>query len=165
MKGLATFFTTPSLARTLVIIAIIVLIFLIIYWWRSGRKKRQQEQQFNQDYQQLTQQSGQQPSYLSSNYTQLASKIYEAGCSGLFCYGTDEDAIYDVFNQMNNDLDVLLLTKAFGLREPRGGICIPIPGTGECAVALGPWLQTELSSGAFEDINNILASKNIQYIF
>src|SRR6187402_225299 len=112
LKGIASFFATASLARTLVIIAFIVLLFLIIYWWRSSRKKREQDQQFKNDFELLTNQGGQggqQPSYLSTNYTQFADKIYEAGCSGVFCYGTDEDAINKVFEQMQNDLDVLLL--------------------------------------------------------
>lgn len=162
IKGLISFFTTASLARTLVIIAIIALIFILLYWWRSGRKKRQQEEQFKNDFQQLTQGSNQQANYLSTNYTQFADKIYQAGCSGAFCYGTDEDAIYDVFNQMKNDLDVLLLVKAFGFREPRGEICIP--GT-DCDYSLGAWLQTELGKEDFDEINSILRSKNIQYQF
>lgn len=165
MKGIGLFFSTPSIARTVVIIATVVLVFLIMYWWRSSRKTAQANQQFNSDYQQLTQQAGQTPSYPATDYTQLADKIYAAGCLGLFCYGTDEQAIYDVFDKMKNDLDVLLLTKAFGLRQERGGICIPIPGTGSCEVSLAEWLQTELSSYNFKTINENLTKKGIKFQF
>lgn len=165
MNGFVKFFTTPSLVRTIVIIAIVVLIFLIIYWWRSSRKRREQEEQFEEDYQTLSQGNGQKPTYLQTNYQEFANKIYAAGCSGLFCYGTDEEAMYDVFRQMKNDLDVLLLVKAFGLRQERGGICIPIPGTGECEIPLGQWLPTELSADGIKEINTILSKQGINYKF
>lgn len=154
-----------QLSRTLIIIAVIVLVFLTIYWVRNYLKNKKQNQAFDQDFNQLTGQGGQTPSYPKSDYITLADKIYAAGCPGLFCYGTDEQAIYDVFGQMNNDLDVLLLVKAFGLREPRGGVCIPIPGTGDCAVALGEWLPTELSADEIQNINNIFSKKGIKYKF
>jgi len=157
--------TLSPIARTLIIIAIIVLVFMIIYYIRKGLKKSQLNQDFNKDYQTLTEASNQKPTYLSSNYSEFADKIYEAGCSGLFCYGTDEQAMYDVFEKMQNDLDVLLLIKAFGLREPRGSICIPIPGTGSCDYPIGQWLQTELSADEFKEINNILTRKGIKFQF
>lgn len=165
IKGIANFFSTPSRARTLVIIAFIILLLVLIYWWRASRKKRQQEKQFQNDYQTLTQGGGsgggQKPTYLSTNYTQYADRIYAAGCSGAFCYGTDEEAIYEVFNKMQNDLDVLLLTKAFGLREPRGEWCTPLDDN--CDYSLGEWLQTELDADEFKEINNILTKKGITY--
>lgn len=162
LKGFITFFTTPSLARTLVIIAIIVLVFLLISWYRSSRKRRAQEKQFNEDYDQLTKAGGQKASFLATNYTQFADKIYEAGCSGVFCYGTDEQAIFDVFDKMANELDVLLLVKSFGLREERGTICLP--GM-DCGLGLGAWLQTELGEDDFIEVNRILSQKEIKYQF
>lgn len=153
------------LSRTLIIIAVVVLVFLIIYWIRNASKKGAATQQFNKDYDILTTQSGQKATYLSTNYTQFADKIYEAACSGFLCYGTDEQAIYDVFDKMVNDLDVLLLIKAFGLRQPRGTVCIPIPGTGECDYPMAQWLQGELDSDEFKELNNILSKKGIKYQF
>lgn len=150
------------ITRTIIIIAIIVLIALSIYWIRRGVKKSQQNQEFNKDYDILIQQ-GQKPTYLSTNYSTFADKIYEAGCESFFCSGTDEDSIYDVFDSMKNDVDVVLLQKAFGSREPRGGICVP--GLGSCDYPLGQWLQTELSTEEFQEINNILSKKGITYKF
>lgn len=165
MKAIGKFFATPSFARTLVIIAGIALLFLGIFWYRSYRKRKQQEQQFEDDYDNLVEGSNQKATYLKTNYQQFADKIYEAGCSGIFCYGTDEDAIYDIFQKMENELDVLLLVKAFGLRSPRGGVCIPIPGAMECEISLGPWLQGELEDDEFAEINKILTQKGIKYPF
>ena len=161
LKGIMNFFTTPSFARNVVIIALVVLVFLIIYWVRSSRKRRKLEEQFKNDYNELTS-GGQKATYLETNYIQFADKIYEAGCSGVFCYGTDEDAIFDVFDKMQNELDVLLLVKAFGLREERGSICIP--GT-DCGLGLGAWLQTELGEDDFTEVNKILSQKGIKYQF
>lgn len=165
MNAIAKFFTTPSFARTVVIVGIVVIIFILIYRWRGNSKRRQQDKQFEQDYNKLTTESNQQPTYLQTNYQEYADRIYAAGCEGLFCYGTNEEAIYEVFRKMQNALDVLLLVKAFGLREERGGVCIPIPGTGECDVPLSSWLQTELSADEFKEVNNILAQKGINYQF
>ena len=168
MTAFGKFFGTSSWIRNLVIVAIVVLVGLLLYWWRSTRKTEEEKKllkQFNEDFITLTEQSGQEPTYLATNYSQFADKIYEAGCAGLFCYGTDEQAIYDVFDNMQNDLDVLLLVKAFGMRQPRGTICVPIPGTGECDYSLSQWLETELESDEFKNINDILSKKSITYRF
>lgn len=149
----------PAWARAIVIIAIILLIIVIIMSINNAIKKARARKVFEQDYNKYCKQGGQ--SFPQDTYLNLAGKIYEAGCSGLFCIGTDEDAIYDVFRQMKTDCDVILLSRAFAKREQRGGICISdLWGTG-CGVELGIWLQTELSSGAFEEINNILQQKGL----
>lgn len=158
----------PPLAKTIITITVIVAVIVIVFWIRSGIKKAgakaKANQNFNNDYGNAVAQ-GQKPTYPASNYQIFADKIYEAGCAGVFCYGTDEEAIFDVFKQMKNDVDVLLLIKAFGLREERGTICVPFLEENCSRMPLGQFLQTELSASNFSEINNILAKNSIVFKF
>src|SRR3990172_7307429 len=105
------FVELPPLAKTIITIAVILAIIVLVMWIRRGiikaRKKAEAEQNFNDDYGDAVAQ-GQKPTYPASNYQIFADKIYEAACSGVFCYGTDEETIKDVFKQMKNDVDILL---------------------------------------------------------
>lgn len=76
----------------------------------------------------------------------LADKLHTA-MSGM---GTDEDAIFAVFNSLNTRSDLLQLIKTFGYRD------------GE---TLQEWLADDLSTSDISHINSILASRNINYIF
>ena len=60
------------------------------------------------------QKAGETASYSAATYSQLADKIYTAV---MYTWGTDEQAIYDVFNLMKNNIDVANLIKAFGKRR------------------------------------------------
>jgi hypothetical protein len=97
--------------------------------------------------------SGQVASYPTGTYSQLADKIYSAV---MYTWGTDEQAIYDVFNQMKNNLDVALLIKAFGKRRVEFSTLDQ---------ELGAHLSNDLDSSEINKINNILSSKGINYKF
>jgi hypothetical protein len=99
------------------------------------------------------QKAGQVASYPSGTYSQLADKIYSAV---MYTWGTDEQAIYDVFNQMKNNLDVALLIKAFGKRRVEFSTLDQ---------ELGAHLSNDLDSSEITKINNILSSKGINYKF
>lgn len=155
----------PTWAKAIVAIAIILVVIVIINAINKAIKKARDTKSFEQDYDKFCAKIPGAQSFPQATYLALAGKIYEAGCSGLFCYTTDEDAIYDVFKQMKTDCDVILLNRAFNKREERGGICISKIWGESCGVELGVWLQTELSSGDFEKINKILADKGLQSRF
>jgi hypothetical protein len=97
--------------------------------------------------------AGQTASYSSATYSQLADKIYSAV---MYTWGTDEQAIYDVFNKMNSNLDVALLIKAFGKRRVEFS-------TQE--LELGAHLSNDLDSSEINKLNSILSSKGINYQF
>jgi hypothetical protein len=99
------------------------------------------------------QKSGVKASYPSATYSQFADKIYSAV---MYTWGTDEQAIYDVFNQMKSNLDVALLIKAFGKRR--------LEFSTQDA-ELGAHLGNDLDSSEINKINNILSSKGITYRF
>jgi len=86
--------------------------------------------------------------------------------------GTDEDAIYSVFNSLNNRADLLSLISAFGIRYYR-------PCAATDPISYGRWifndksfggdlssfLSYDLDSSEIAKINNILKSKNIDFSF
>lgn len=75
-----------------------------------------------------------------------AQKLYKA-MNGA---GTDEKAIYEVFEAMNSRSDVQQLIKTFGVKDGEN---------------LAEWLYDDLSAGDIEHINAILATKSINYQF
>ena len=91
--------------------------------------------------------------YPDSSYTQWASAITSAGFNVL---GTNEQAIYDIFKKMMNDLDIAKLILAFGSQRVEFSFQ---------SVPLGAWLATELDSNELEVINKILRDKKIKYQF
>ena len=99
------------------------------------------------------QQSGQSASYSAATYSQLADKIYSAV---MYTWGTDEQAIYDVFNLMKNNIDVAMLIKAFGKRRLEFS-------TQDAEI--GAHLSNDLDTTEIAKINSILASKGITYRF
>lgn len=99
------------------------------------------------------QKAGAVASYSAATYSQLADKIYTAV---MYTWGTDEQAIYDVFNLMKNNIDVANLIKAFGKRRVEFS-------TQE--LELGAHLSNDLDSSEINKVNSILASKNITYRF
>jgi len=99
------------------------------------------------------QQSGETASYPSATYSQLADKIYAAV---MYTWGTDEQAIYDVFNLMKNNIDVAMLIKAFGKRRLEFSMQ---------DAELGAHLSQDLDSTEINKINTILSSKGINYRF
>lgn len=99
------------------------------------------------------QKSGQTASYPSATYSQLADKIYAAV---MYTWGTDNQAIYDVFNLMKNNIDVAMLIKAFGKRRIEFSLQ---------DAELGAHLSDDMNSSEIAKINSILSSKGITYRF
>lgn len=98
---------------------------------------------------------GQQPTYMEAQYVGFADAIYAArGCNNVF--GTNEDAIYNVFRKMVNDLDVAKLIEKFGKRR----LCFSFTEGN-----LGGFLNDDLDQDEIAIINNILKSKGIKYQF
>jgi hypothetical protein len=88
----------------------------------------------------------------------FASRIFVA----LNGNGTDESAIYDVFNNVVNDADVLAIIKAFGNKELTNSL---LWETVVYKGGLSGAIQDEFDSAEIEKLNSILAGKNIKYRF
>lgn len=100
----------------------------------------------------------QKPSYNGSQYRAFADSLYEA-MSGL---GTDEEEIFNIFRQMKNTLDVLLLTKAFDIRDYNDDKFLIFNIK---SMNMNQWLSAELSTSNKAELNKILSSKGIKYTF
>jgi hypothetical protein len=89
---------------------------------------------------------GKKLSYSENLYQSYANKLY-AAMKGL---GTDEKAIFAVFNAMNNKADLLKILTVFGTRDN---------------MSLNEWIYDDLSLSDINKINTILANKGIEYSF
>lgn len=108
------------------------------------------------------------PSYQDALYYGWVDVLVQAmnGC------GTDEDAIYQVFDNMKNDADVLKLIEVFNIQyyEPCGWsspIAAAIWEFNDQAYGgeLTTWFGYDLSSSNISTINAILQQKGIKYRF
>lgn len=90
--------------------------------------------------------TGERPTLSTVTYTALANKLYQA-FKGL---GTDEEAVYKVFNQLNNTADVLKLISVFGIKDGHD---------------LDWWMRSELNRWELKKVNTIMSNKGIAYAF
>lgn len=88
---------------------------------------------------------GEQPSLQEFNYEQLANKIWTA-CQG---WGTDEQAIFEVFEELENNVDFIKLQEAYGIDED--------------GLDLSAQLHDELDGSDIKQINDLLTAKGIAY--
>jgi len=88
-----------------------------------------------------------------SEYKSLANSLYDAFMTA---FGTDEDAIYGVFNKLGNDADIRRLIAAFGYRRAEWGFT---------DYDLPYFIKDELDATEIRYVNQILSAKNIKYRF
>jgi type II secretory pathway pseudopilin PulG len=149
-------------------------IALLGYSLYRNYKKKQDEKQANQAallaQQELADLANQgiHPTLPLSQFENLSQTIVEAinGC------GTDEDAIFSAFKQLNNEADIRQLITTFGVRYAR-----PCAATDPVSYSIwlvndqafgGPLatlLRYDLSDSDIEYINSIMRGKGINYQF
>jgi len=140
---LNNFKKASPLMQVTVIVIVLVLIVLALKFFRSFLENSKIKSESLGEELALEAQ-GVQQSYSTAKYKQFANKLYVA-FDGM---GTDENAVYSVFGQMNNDLDIIKLNTAFGIKEETD---------------LTGWILSELSSSELMKLNNILANKGINH--
>ena len=108
------------------------------------------------------------PSYSTSQFEGFAQQLVQAmdGC------GTDENAVYQVFQAMKSKADVLKLISVFGVRfyQPcvwTSPVSYAIWQANDQAYGGGisTWLGYDLSASEIGKINAILSQKGIDYSF
>lgn len=131
---------------------VVAIILLVVFWGRiKGLFTRLMQKVSNSDQMnELYQQTGETPTLGYSSYYTYATQLYNAFNPYTFGLGTDEQAVYSVFRNMNNTADVLRLIDVFGIKDNK---------------SLDSYIRSELSSSELRELNNILASKNIAYSF
>ncbi len=103
------------------------------------------------------QQSGMKASQDGLKIQQSANSIF----SGLNGSGTDEQSIYRAFTNINNDVDMINLIRAYGVRELNSGIALVPNYKG----TLSQCLTNELDANEIKALNDLLARKGIKYRF
>ena len=142
------FIEDPRRAWTIGLFLVILIVLLVLFW---GRLKALLASLVNktagaQDLAQHMAETGERTTLTNAKFQQLATVIYGA-CKG---WGTDEDAIYGAFYQLNNTADFLKLENVFGLRDGHD---------------LDWWMRSELSPRDLRKLNEILANKGIEHAF
>jgi len=146
----------PGWAKGIILIIIVLLIVWLVYkFYKNVAPRTQEEKNIDKDKNDFVNQ-GQKPSFQRSWYDGASKKLYSLG-RGQRIGGTDEQGIYSVFVQLNNDLDLTLLTEAFG--EQRKSFSFSDTN-------LNGWIADELSDPSeIAALNNILARRKIKYRF
>lgn len=139
-KNISLNLTPIVLAGSILLIIIAVVVIIVV-----KRKKATKEQDdYIKDVEKQIDKSD--LSYANSEYTQMANKLYSA-MKGI---GTNENAIYDVFSQMQSESDVRKLISMYGSKD---------------GMTLQQWLIDDLSNRELQKVNDILAKNNINYSF
>lgn len=143
---------TPQRAITLVIILIIIAVAL--YFAVRAIKKGLAKLKIQDEINDHILKTGEVPSFTNAEYVNM-SDILAKAFDG---FGTDEAAVYSVFQKMKNKTDVLNLIDIYGYR-PEGRKFF---GVDENLINS---LKNELSASELKKVNDILASKGINYAF
>lgn len=132
-----------KIINIVILLVIAVALFFFIRW--IVRKVKTMNTEANKELNNALD-SGVKLSFSNSQYENFANQLYNA----MNGPGTDENAIYNVFNQMKNIADVLKLVTTFGFRKNQD---------------LSTWLYKDLSSNEMYKVNSILSTKGIDYKF
>lgn len=158
----------PDAVKIIAAAGVALLGYSVYRSWRRNQDLRDANKAAelaNQELQQLATQ-GVHPTLTNLQFENLSQSIVEAinGC------GTDEDAIFNVFRQLNNNADIRKLIAVFGVRYYR-------PCAATDPVSYSIWLANDeafggtlvtllyydLSDSDIGEINSILKGKGIDF--
>jgi hypothetical protein len=101
---------------------------------------------------------GQTLSYTQASYVNLANVIFNAWFQNFNIFNpVSETQVLSVMSKMNNDLDIISLTRAFGKRRAP----VPFGSFFISDLSLGEWLREGLYDNEIQAVNNVLRSKGI----
>lgn len=162
-NGIKIFQGLPPVARGIIAVGIVAGIAYVSYKVYKGIKaskemKGAREEIGSADDASKTLSTIQKPTLDSYNLSRIANQLFTA----MDGYGHNTSAIYKGFADVKNDLDVVNLVKAYGIREISSGKLNPEPnfkGT------LGQALTNELTNEELKQLNLLLSRKGIKYRF
>lgn len=146
------FIEDPRRAIVIGVFLVVIIVLLVVFWGRikaffqSVVNKTASNSMLND----VIAETGENPTLSSASYTAYANQLYNAFRQHMFGWGTDEDAIYNVFSQMNNTSDVYKLIKVFGTKDGK---------------TLEVYIRSELNNRELRKLNTILSNKGIAYQF
>lgn len=146
------FIEDPRRAIVIGVALVVVIVLLVLFWSRIKAlfQSLLNRNAANSMLNDVHSETGEYQTLSTSSYYMYANQLYNAFRPHLFGLGTDEDAIYNVFNQLNNTADVLQLIKTFGTKDGK---------------TLDVWIRSELGRSEIRKLNSILAGKGISYAF
>lgn len=97
----------------------------------------------------ILQKEGQKQTYPNTTYSQLADSLDSAMTAW---FGTDEKAVYSVFNKLINDIDFVKLVEAFGYRRMEYTLKYG---------NLSAWLRADFSQSGIDEINKIMKLRGL----
>jgi hypothetical protein len=127
-----------------------LLVIGVIYILNKFKGTAAQQAATTQTDIQTQQAAGIKQTYTNTTYDQLADRIETAGKGG---FGTDEAAIYSVFNLLKNDVDFLKLSQAFGQRRIEFSTLYN---------NLAGYLQSELNATELNKVNAIMEKNKLK---
>ena len=142
----------PKKILFIVIIIVIIIVVVWIFWGKIKTlfsnlgNKVQQNAELN-DY---INQTGETFTLSESEIRNLANKLEQAFYGNVFGWGTDENAVYEVFNRINNGADLRKLISVYGTRPD---------------MTLNQAIVDELGRSELNKVNTILSNKGIDYAF
>lgn len=146
----------PGWAKGIILILMVLLIVWLVYkFYKQVGFKSEEEKKAERDYRKdkdMLSEQGQKPTFTRTQYKGFADTIEGENKS----WDTDEKKIYDIFRNMKNDLDIVLLSEAFGKRRPQFELIDR---------DLNGFLNADLNGSEIGEVNKILASKGIKYRF
>lgn len=140
MSKIATKYALMAAAVIILLAAVVYIVLKLKKSISTGIKLAENTSEANKEI------STEKLTLTSSQYNTLASKLY-AAMAGI---GTDEEAVYDAFRSINTYSDLMQLMSVFGSKD---------------GLTLREWLFDDLSASDINKVNEILASKSINYKF
>lgn len=119
-------------------------------------KERATQKEVNKDIEDLKKQ-GVKPTLTKADIMGMADSLKTA-FDGLT---TDNDSVFRIFEKLGNELDLVALKQAFGVREINSGVWLKPNYTG----TLDQILIDEMSGSEIQKINSILAKNGIKKVF
>lgn len=142
-----------KLSPTMKFIVVLVVIIMAYYIFHNVKAKanaikniaesKAEIQQIKSDVE-AHEDKGEKPTMTFADYQAEANKLYNA----MNGFGTDDDAVEEVFNSIQNNVDFLKLKAAFGTRE---------------GSTWQQWLDGDLNQAEKDAINQSLDAKGIIY--
>jgi hypothetical protein len=152
---------TPR-ARGIIVVSGVILGGLIIYKIfknisnvRDRVAARDEAQSVSDELQQQNQNAATKQTLSQSEVDAIANSMYFA----MDGYGTYEDTIYSQFKKLKNNADFLAVQKSYGIRTVHSKVYF----VNDVTSTLIPALQSELSQGWVDYINELLQTKGITY--
>ena len=151
---------TPTTRGVVTLGGVIVLGIVAVkefrYFTGAQTSERQLDRNWNQEADLLQTQEGKKPTITKAQAGAFAEKLFTA----MDGYGTDEDAIINVFSHLKTDGDFAYVQAAYGIREVSSGNWNPEPNY---KGSLTGALSNELANSYIKQVNNILKAKKISY--